>query len=80
MTIVRYPTEAGTGLTQAVDGSSTPVNVDRFWRYYDQFDRAPGTSAYAEAEGGSNDEMHIIVLDRGGVITGTAGTLSLIHI
>ena len=75
VTIVRYPTEAGTGLTQAVDGTSTPVNVDRFWRYYDQFDRAPGTSAYALAEGGSNDEMHIIVLDRGGVITGTAGTV-----
>ena len=75
VTIVRYPTEAGTGLTQAVDGSSTPVNVDRFWRYYDQFDRAPGTSAYAAAEGGSNDELHIIVLDRGGVITGTAGTV-----
>ena len=75
VTIVRYPTEAGTGLTQAVDGSSTPVNVDRFWRYYDQFDRAPGTSEYASAEGGSNDEMHIIVLDRGGVITGTAGTV-----
>ena len=75
VTVVRYPTEAGTGLTQAVDGTSTPVNVDRFWRYYDQFDRAPGTSAYALAEGGSNDEMHIIVLDRGGVITGTAGTV-----
>ena len=75
VTIVRYPTATGTGLTQAVDGSSTPVNVDRFWRYYDQFDRAPGTSAYATAEGGSNDEMHIIVLDRGGVITGTAGTV-----
>ena len=75
VTVVRYPTEAGTGLTQAVDGTSTPVNVDRFWRYYDQFDRAPGTSAYALAEGGSNDELHIIVLDRGGVITGTAGTV-----
>ena len=75
VTIVRYPTATGTGLTQAVDGSSTPVNVDRFLRYYDQFDRAPGTSAYAAAEGGSNDEMHIIVLDRGGVITGTAGTV-----
>ena len=75
VTIVRYPTEAGTGLTQAVDGTSTAVNVDRNWRYYDQFDRAPGTSAYATAEGGVNDEMHIIVLDRGGVITGTADTV-----
>ena len=75
VSIVRYPDAAGTGLSQAVDGTSTAVQVQRYWRYYDQFDRAPGTSAYAAAEGGSNDELHIIVLDRGGVITGTANTV-----
>ena len=75
VTIVRYPDAAGTGLSQAVDGTGTAVQVQRYWRWYDQFDRAPGTSAYAAAEGGSNDELHIIVLDRGGVITGTAGTV-----
>ena len=45
VTFVRYPTEAGTGLTQVVDGSSTAVNVTRNWQYYDQFSLAPGTSA-----------------------------------
>ena len=75
VSIVRYPDAAGTGLTQAVDGTGTAVQVQRYWRYYDQFDRAPGTSAYAAAEGGSNDELHIIVIDRGGVISGTAGTI-----
>ena len=73
VTFVRYPTEAGTGLTQVVDGSSTAVNVTRNWQYYDQFSLAPGTSAYAAARGGSNDEMHIIVIDEDGGITGTAG-------
>ena len=41
----------------------------------DQFDSAPGTSDYATAKGGTNDEMHIVVYDRTGYISGTAGTL-----
>jgi phage tail sheath protein FI len=45
------------------------------WTYADQFDSAPGTSAYADAKGGVNDEMHIIVIDELGLISGTAGTV-----
>ncbi len=75
VTFVRYPSAAGVGLTQAVDGTGTAVAVTRNWRYYDQFDRAPGTSAYAAAEGGSNDELHIIIVDRGGLISGAADTV-----
>lgn len=41
----------------------------------DQFDSAPGTSDYATAKGGTSDEMHIVVYDRTGYISGTAGTL-----
>jgi len=41
----------------------------------DQFDSAPGTSDYAAAKGGTSDEMHIVVYDRTGYISGTAGTL-----
>lgn len=39
------------------------------------FDKAPGTSTYAESVGGSNDELHIAVIDDTGVISGTAGTV-----
>lgn len=41
----------------------------------DQFDSAPGTSDYATSKGGTSDEMHIVVYDRTGYISGTAGTL-----
>lgn len=40
-----------------------------------QFDGAPGTSSYATTQGGLYDEMHVIVLDKDGKITGTAGTI-----
>ncbi len=35
----------------------------------------PGTSSYASANGGFRDEMHILVIDVDGKITGNAGTL-----
>ena len=47
--------------------------VRRRWKYYDLFDKAPGTSPAASAKGGSNDELHIVVVDEDGAITGTKG-------
>ncbi len=41
----------------------------------DQFTGAPGTSAYAASKGGSADEMHFVVIDETGYITGTKGTI-----
>ena len=48
-------------------------NVRRRWRYYDLFDKAPGTSPFAQANGASGDEIHIVVVDEDGGITGTKG-------
>lgn len=45
------------------------------WTYKNDFDSAPSTSAYAAEKGGSNDEMHIIVIDENGLISGVAGTI-----
>jgi hypothetical protein len=45
------------------------------WTYKSYFTSTPGTSSQATASGGSNDEMHVIVIDTGGLITGTAGTV-----
>ena len=45
------------------------------WAYKGEFDAAPGTSAYASARGGSNDECHIVVVDEDGEISGTVGTV-----
>ena len=52
----------------------TPVL--RKWQYADQFGVAPGTSDYAVAAGGSNDEMHVIVVDEDGQFSnGLANTV-----
>ena len=68
------PTYIGTsdssGLQKAISG--TPA-VRRRWRYYDLFNKAPGTSTYALTRGGSGDELHIIVVDEDGGINGTKG-------
>jgi len=45
------------------------------WTYKDEFDYAPDSTASTTAAGGSNDEMHIIVIDELGKFTGTAGSI-----
>ena len=40
------------------------------WAYKDEFDASPGTSDGAAIIGGSNDELHIIVIDEKGYISG----------
>lgn len=54
-------------LTVAITG---PGMILRKWEYADQFDSAPGTSDYAEAHTGVNDELHVIVVDEDGGISG----------
>jgi phage tail sheath protein FI len=52
------------------------VPVLRKWQYADTFGVAPGTSDYATAAGGSNDEMHVIVVDEDGQFSnGVANTV-----
>ena len=54
---------------------ATDHNVQRRWEFYPNFDSAPGTSAFATAQGGSADEIHIAVVDEDGAWTGTKGTI-----
>jgi len=45
------------------------------WTYASQFDYTPSATTSVTAAGGSNDELHIIVVDVDGAISGTAGTI-----
>ena len=74
LTIERYPTTAATGLASATT-ISAGADVSLWWEFYEQFDKRPQTSTYASDRGGSSDELHVIVVDRTGGITGTAGTI-----
>lgn len=46
------------------------TTLSRAWEYFNLFDRAPGTSNFTAARGGSGDELHIVVVDVDGVFTG----------
>jgi len=51
------------------------VAFDRYWKYWDQVRAAPGTSAYVTDMGGVGDEIHVVVADEDGDITGTKGQI-----
>ena len=76
LTIARFnpatgQTETG-GLRHAVVDNA---KVLRHWEYYFNFDGPPTSTDDVVAAGGSLDEMHIVVLDEDGGITGTAGEI-----
>lgn len=71
ITIVRHPSGTG-GLQRTLTNG---CNVRRRWRFYDQVSGAPGTSPYASARSGVNDEIHVVVVDEDGAITGTQNTV-----
>ena len=58
------------GLFAALTDGAT---VTRYWEFYDLVSKAPGTSPYVTQAGGSNDELHIVVVDEDGGMTGVKG-------
>ena len=70
--VARYPGVGGNSLSVAVCDNAAQFAT---WSYKSFFTSAPGTSDYVTAAGGSNDELHIAVIDAGGVFTGTQGTV-----
>jgi phage tail sheath protein FI len=67
----KYPGSIGNSLKVAMCDSAGFST----WTYKAEFDSAPGTSTYATSVGGSQDEMHIIVIDEDGAISGTQNTI-----
>jgi phage tail sheath protein FI len=75
LTIERYGTANTAGGLRSQIAADT--NVRRRWEYYDQFDGAPGTSTWVQDRSGVStaDEMHIIIVDEDGGISGTPGEI-----
>jgi hypothetical protein len=67
LTIRQLDNPNGGGLKSALVAAT---NVRRRWKFYDLFDAAPGTSTWATSKGVTADEMHVVVYDRTGAITG----------
>jgi hypothetical protein len=70
--MARYPGKLGNSLSVAVCANTTTFST---WTYKGYFTSAPGTSDYVTNAGGSNDEMHIAIIDAGGLFSGTQGTI-----
>ena len=71
ITLVQHPRGAGGLITAVVDDA----RIKRRWRYYDQVDGPPGTSSYVSTRSGANDEIHVVVVDEDGGISGVPGTV-----
>ena len=65
----KYPGALGNSITVSMADSASFAA----WAYKDEFDGAPGTTDFADSRGGSQDEMHVIVLDALGLWTGVQG-------
>jgi len=50
-------------------------SLTRRWEYFNNFDRAPTTTAYANSVNSQGDAIHIAVVDQDGAITGAAGSV-----
>jgi len=73
MFFARCPGTLGNSLSVEV----VTANISSFtsWTHSSSFDRAPGTSDYVLFRGGTNDEIHVVVLDKDGEFTGTVNAV-----
>ena len=55
-------------------GNVTQTSITSYWEYYSQVDKAPGVSNYSVQKGYTGiDELHVVVADAGGLISGNPG-------
>lgn len=73
MLAARFPGALGNSLKVSMADATTFDSWDT--NYKDLFDSAPSTSGFAENLGGSNDELHVVVVDEDGLFSGVPGTV-----
>ena len=76
----KYPGALGNSIKVTIADSArfaswTETIGSTVYDYSQEFDAAPGTSTYAASVGGSQDELHVLVIDATGVWTGTPGSI-----
>lgn len=74
MFAARYPGALGNSLKVSLWASPNTTQYAT-WTYAAEFNGVPGTSVYAANVNGAYDEMHIIVIDEDGKITGQSNTV-----
>jgi len=77
--IAKYPGTLGNSIEVHVCPVSTGNAEFAGWAYKSYFVAPPGTSDWAAGQGLSGDEFHIVITDKDGAWTGTAGTVLETH-
>jgi phage tail sheath protein FI len=75
MFAAKYAGALGNSIKVSMFADSSNLASYGTWEYYLEFDAIPGTSNWVGSRGGANDEMHVIVIDSLGSITGIANTV-----
>ena len=57
--------------------NTTSASINKYWEYFNTVDVAPATSPYQASQGNTTakDELHIVVADEDGKISGVPGTV-----
>ena len=74
--IAKYPGDLGNSLQDKLlqaDSADATTKFDADATFVANFDGAPGTSTYATGVGATSDEIHVMVVDQDGLISGTQG-------
>ena len=69
----KYPGSIGNSLKVSMCDSNTAILST--WEYRNEFSSNASTSSYATSKGVLQDELHIVVIDTTGKISGTANTI-----
>jgi len=78
MFIARYPGDIGNSLKVSMCAANTAgPNTSAFlaWGYNNLFSAAPNTSPYAVKVNGLNDQVHLVVIDEDGLLSGEKNTV-----
>lgn len=86
--IIRHAASGQERVVVSVNSSTDTITIDSpltaaitagtltaKWEYADVFGIAPGTSTSVSNLGGTRDEMHVVVVDEDGIISGVKGTV-----
>jgi phage tail sheath protein FI len=68
-------TVAATGDGLAASGYTADGRDFSNWSYGDEFDAKPNSTSYVSDLGGANDEFHLVVIDKNGLLSGTRNTI-----
>ncbi len=75
----KYPSDLGDSLQIIFMDANTWGTNPAYKVYEDLFDAKPSTSDYIAQVGGENDELHIVIIDKGGLFTGVPSTVLETH-